>query len=237
MIVALTLAAVLLVGAVGLGVYYGAVRPSHDNAAPAGGTESPSTTRNAPEAPAPRIHGWQVGYNPRNRLAYDVPSDWNVLDPSRGYSVPALGDVTFHGLVDGPYYQCAGERRTAGRVVSTAVEPDRSMAETAREFLRRSGRNFYAAGGAESEVSVETGTPSTTDVGGFEAVRLSGTVRVPESSPCLPTKARIATLVIRAKDTYVVLLAGADSLRPDSSPPAEGEELVPRILDSARPVR
>ncbi|WP_242687247.1 MULTISPECIES: hypothetical protein [unclassified Actinopolyspora] len=232
----LALVIVLLGSAVGLGIYYGTSRPAEQQAAGAG-SRTTSPPRTTPGAPEPRIEGWQVGYNSEGQLAYDVPGNWNVLGSEREYSIPSLGDVTFHGLVDGPYYDCGGKRVVGGRAISTTVKPDRSMSETAEEFLLRSGRHFYTAGGSSGEVSVNAEQPRDADVEGFEAVRISGTVEMPETSPCLPTEAEISALVVQAKNSYVVLVVSADSERPASSPPAAGERTVPRVLDSARPVR
>lgn len=232
----LALVVVLLGSAVGLGIYYGTAEPRGQEATGAGNrTTSPTWT--PPGAPEPRIEGWQVGYNSESQLAYDVPENWNVLDSEREYSIPSLGDITFHGLVDGPYYDCGGKKVVGGRAVSTTVKPDRSMSETAKKFLRRSGRHFYTAGGNAEEVSVNAEEPRDADVEGFEAVRISGTVKMPEASRCLPTEAEISTLVVQAENSYVVLVVSADSERPASSPSASGERTVPRVLDSARPVR
>lgn len=220
----------------GLGIYHGTAEPTGRETAGAGNrTTSPTWT--PPEAPEPRIEGWQVGYNSESQLAYDVPADWNVLDSEQEYSIPSLGDITFHGLVDGPYYDCGGRKVVGGRAISTTVKPDRSMSETAKKFLRRSGRHFYTDGGSAEEVSVNAEEPRDADVEGFEAVRISGTVKMPEASRCLPTEAKISALVVRAENSYVVLVASADSERPASSPSAPGERTVPRVLDSARPVR
>ncbi|MGJ7906167.1 hypothetical protein ACOQFL_06765 [Actinopolyspora sp. H202] len=237
-ITGLALAVLLLASAITISIYYGtASSPSGGNVA--AGEESASATNwIPPPAPEAEIEGWQVAYNRRIQLAYDVPPDWNVYPSDEQYSIPEFGELTFRGLVDGPSYRCDGTPLVGGRVVSTRLSTGKTMPEAATALLNTAKKNFYTTNGVAQHVSIETGEPRETTVEGFEAVRLSGTVTLHgEGARCVPTQATMAALVIKARDDYVVLVASADSERPASSPSAPGERLVPRIIDTARPVR
>ncbi|KGI81879.1 hypothetical protein IL38_09135 [Actinopolyspora erythraea] len=238
MITGLTLAVLMLAGAITIGIYYGTTSPRSGEVA-AGGDRPSTTTWTPPPAPEPRIDGWQVGYNRRIQLAYDVPGNWQVLPSDQRYSIPELGDMTFHGLVDGPSYQCGGATLVGGRAVSTRVLAEDTMSRTAEAFFDAAGANFYASGGDARNISLDLDEPRETTVEGYDAVRLSGTVRLPADGEarCLPTEATMAVLVVEARDDYVVLVASADSERPAPSPEARGDRIVPRIVESARPVR
>ncbi|SFD77161.1 hypothetical protein SAMN04487819_10352 [Actinopolyspora alba] len=239
----LTLAALLLASAITISIHYGtASSPSGGNVA-ADEERSSTTARTAPPAPEPEIDGWQVGYNERSRFAYDVPRDWSVLPSERSYTISGVPNVTFHGLVDGPSYRCGDRTLVAGRVVSALVEDEKPMSKTAEGLFEEAVTDFYATNGVDPDVSFEPAEPRETTVEGFDAVRLSGTVTLggersgDGKTGCLPEKATMATLVVQAREHYVVLVASADSERPASAPSAPGEKVVPRIVDSARTVR
>ncbi|SDP45879.1 hypothetical protein SAMN04487905_104199 [Actinopolyspora xinjiangensis] len=238
-ITGLTLAVLMLVGAITISIYYGTTSSPTNGDTAAGGDLPSTTTWTPPPAPEPRIDGWQVGYNRRIQLAYDVPENWNVLPSDQRYSIPELGDMTFRGLVDGPSYQCGGTTLVGGRAVSTRVLAEDTMSRTAEAFFDAAGANFYDPGGDARDISLEPGEPRETTVEGYDAVRLSGTVKLPADggAKCVPTEATMAVLVVEARDDYVVLVASADSERPAPSPNARGDRIVPRIVESARPVR
>ncbi|WP_092627545.1 hypothetical protein [Actinopolyspora mzabensis] len=240
----LTLAVLLLASAITISIYYGTTSsPSGGNVA-ADEERSSTSTWTAPPAPEPVIEGWQVGYNERSQFAYDVPQSWNVLPAEQSYTISGVRNVTFHGLVDGPSYRCDNRTLVAGRVVSAWVDAETTMSNAAKSFYEKARTDFYATNGVAPEISFETAEPRETTVDGFDAVRLSGTVTLGdernssnEAAGCLPTKVTMATLVVKAEEHYVVLVASADSERPAASPSAPGEDVVPRIVDSARTVR
>lgn len=222
----------VFVGAITTGVLLGNrdTEPRANPAPPPAPTSEPWTP---PQAPPPRVPGWQVGYNAEFQVAYDVPGDWRVLPPEEGFPVPSLGDVEFRGLANGPGYSCGGRNRVPGTAGSTAVEATKTLEKTAVQFAGNMGRTLYAA----AHPQVRVGQPQPVTVDGVEGVRVEATVIMPPGPPCSATESKLGIIVLKGKDSYVVVVAAGESARPAPQPPAEGAVTVPRVLDSVRPVK
>ncbi len=193
-----------------------------------------STTFVPPAAPEPVVPGWQVAYNPQGQIAYDVPPDWQVLPENDTWAAPSLGNVVFQGLSNGVPYTCGGGF-VRGQVGSTAVEQSQPIDVTANQFADLVGREIYRT--TSPQMDLQVAPPQPLQIDGVEAVRVDATATLPPGNPCLPTEATISTVVLKAKESFVVVVAGADSAGGPPEPPAPGAEVVGQIVESTRPVR
>lgn len=219
----------VLAGAVTAGVLLGN-RGSEPKAQSASPTDQP---RRPSSGPPSRVPGWAVAYNSRSRIAYDVPADWRVFPPEETFDVPALGDVAFRGLANGPGYTCDGRDRVIGTVGSTAVKPTKTLETTAVEFARTMGRTLYE----QARPQVRVKQPRAVTVDGVDAVRTEATVTMPSGKPCAPTESKLGVIALRGENSYVVVVAAGEKARPAARPSAEGATAVSRVIDTVRPVR
>ncbi|QGK70957.1 hypothetical protein GIY23_16825 [Allosaccharopolyspora coralli] len=233
-ITAVVVAVLALAGGVAAALVFGGTTPQRPAPQAAPPPAPTSTTFVPPDAPEPVVPGWQVAYNPLGQIAYDVPPDWQVLPENDTWSAPTLGNVVFQGLSNGAPYSCGGGF-VRGQVGSTAVEQAQPIDVTANQFADAVGREIYRT--TSPQMQLQLAPPQPLQIDGVEAVRVDATATLPPGNPCLPTEATISTVVFQAKESFVVVVAGADSAGGPPEPAAPGAEVVGQIVESARPVR
>ena len=227
LIFALSLGAVVLIGAMAAVLVFG-LRSQQAGSQPPGPAPVP------PSSAEPLVPGWHVVGVPKRHAAYDVPPDWEV-DPN-SENVHAVGPpedaVTLTGVSHQQLGFCPGDdnsfRAMAG--ASARLGPD-NTAVAGEAIGRFIGHAFTRDGVAPL---VEQSPPEQLRLsGGLPATRINARVTLPAPAGCDARSVAVTTVATNSDGkSSVVFLAAADQDVPGAVTPetlnAIGGSLRPR---------
>ncbi|TQL66583.1 hypothetical protein FB381_0446 [Nocardioides albertanoniae] len=204
---------------------------SGDPAPPAGGT-SESTQAAAPPksvAPAPVPAGaWKKVTSPKDKMAYDVPPDWEPTPGGlAGFESPA-GEITalMHGIASYGDDWCDDNWHTlVGFVTPGSISDKGTIEATATHWAKAAAQDD---GGSSPTGSLGEPRSVTVNGGRTEATAVTATT-TPATQTC-PVPAIEVTVVAVPKDSgYALFVVVADRGAEGSNPDAALEKVIASV--------